>query len=352
MKKLCLSVLLLLALLGAGYAPPADARPAPQTPAASLTSGMAEEALPGASAVQGMPDVYAEAVPEGAGSLDRPAVAASKDGQDAKAGEEATEEAEPADARNASEGEGTKTPEASEEGEGEYVPEEEEAPAPTIADPLEPFNRAMYHFNDKLYFWLLKPVGEAYGKVVPEPARISVRNFFSNLAFPFRFLSCVLQADLRCAGTETGRFAVNTVLGIGGLLDPASGPELNLQKQDVDLGQTLGVYGAGPGFYFVWPVFGPSSLRDSVNVLGGYFLNPVSYLNPWYTPPAVRTYEAVNETSLSIGDYEALKGAAIDPYLSIRDAYVQSRTKKIEARKRKPEAPQAGDAQQPPPAKD
>ncbi len=201
MKKLCLSVLLLLALLGAGYAPPADARPAPQTPAASLTSGMAEEALPGASAVQGMPDVYAEAVPEGAGSLDRPAVAASKDGQDAKAGEEATEEAEPADARNASEGEGTKTPEASEEGEGEYVPEEEEAPAPTIADPLEPFNRAMYHFNDKLYFWLLKPVGEAYGKVVPEPARISVRNFFSNLAFPFRFLSCVLQADLRCAGT-------------------------------------------------------------------------------------------------------------------------------------------------------
>ena len=134
----------------------------------------------------------------------------------------------------------------------------------TIADPIEPFNRAMHHFNDKMYFWLLKPVAQGYKAVVPEPARISVKNFFSNLGYPARFLSCLLQADFCGAATETGRFTINTLWGIGGLLDPAAGKELDLQKQDTDLGQTLGVYGVGHGFYIVWPFFGPSSPRDSV----------------------------------------------------------------------------------------
>ena len=106
-----------------------------------------------------------------------------------------------------------------------------------IADPLEPFNRAMHQFNDKLYFWALKPVAQGYKTVVPEPARIDVKNFFSNLGFPSRFLSCLLQADFSGAATEFGRFTINTIWGIGGLLDPSSNKELNLQKQDTDLGQ-------------------------------------------------------------------------------------------------------------------
>jgi Surface lipoprotein len=202
-----------------------------------------------------------------------------------------------------------------------------------IADPIEPFNRAMYHFNDKLYFWALKPVAQGYKVVVPEPARISVKNFFSNLGFPVRFLSCLLQADFSGAASEFGRFGINTIWGIGGLLDPSSNKELDLQKQDTDLGQTLGVYGVGHGFYIVWPVLGPSSPRDSVDIAGDYFLYPVSYVYPWYAGIGVRAYEIVNSTSLRIGDYESLKEAAIDPYIAVRDAYIQYRLKKVKARK-------------------
>ena len=204
-----------------------------------------------------------------------------------------------------------------------------------IADPLEPFNRAMHQFNDKLYFWALKPVARGYKAVVPEPARLSVKKFFSNLGFPARFLSCLLQVDFSGAATEAGRFTINTIWGIGGLMDPSSGKELDLQKQDTDLGQTLGVWGVGQGFYIVWPVLGPSSPRDSASIAGDYFLYPVSYISPWYAWLGVRTYEEVNGTSLRIGDYEALKDAAIDPYVAFRDAYAQYRFKKIKARKAK-----------------
>jgi phospholipid-binding lipoprotein MlaA len=204
-----------------------------------------------------------------------------------------------------------------------------------IADPIEPLNRAMYNFNDKLYFWALKPVAQGYNIVVPEIARVSVKNFFSNLRFPARFISCLLQADFGGAATEFGRFTINTIWGIGGLLDPSSNKELDLQKQDTDLGQTLGVYGVGQGFYIVWPILGPSSPRDSVDVVGDYFLYPVSYLDPFYAAVIVWAYEEVNSTSLRIGDYESLKDAAIDPYIALRDAYVQYRLKKVEQRRLK-----------------
>ena len=101
-----------------------------------------------------------------------------------------------------------------------------DAAKPEIADPLEPFNRAMYHFNDKLYFWVLKPVARGYGKVVPEVVRVSVSNFFANLAFPIRFVNCLLQANLEGAAVELGRFTVNTLWGIGGLLDLAASKDI------------------------------------------------------------------------------------------------------------------------------
>jgi len=205
----------------------------------------------------------------------------------------------------------------------------------SIADPLEPFNRAMHEFNDKMYFWAVKPVAQGYKAVVPEPARISVDNFFSNLGFPARFLSCLLQADFKGAATEAGRFTINTVWGIGGLLDPSSGKELNLQEQNTDLGQTLGVWGVGQGFYIVWPVFGPSTPRDTVSIAGNYFLDPIAYLNPWSARLGVNVLDKVNAASLRIGDYEALKNAAIDPYVAFRDAYIQYRYKQIKARKAK-----------------
>jgi phospholipid-binding lipoprotein MlaA len=198
-----------------------------------------------------------------------------------------------------------------------------------IADPLEPFNRAMYHFNDKLYFWVLKPAAQGYGKVVPEAARISVDNFFANLVFPIRFINCLLQANFEGATAELGRFTMNTLWGIGGLLDPASSKDINLAKQDEDFGQTLGAYGLGQGFFINWPLFGPSSPRDTVGLVGDAFLTPLSYLSSWYAGAGIRVYDRVNDTSLKIGDYESLKEAAVDPYVAIRDAYVQYRLKKV-----------------------
>jgi phospholipid-binding lipoprotein MlaA len=203
----------------------------------------------------------------------------------------------------------------------------------TIADPIEPFNRAMHTFNDKMYFWMLKPVARGYKAAVPEPARVSVKNFFSNLKFPVRFVSCLLQADFSGAATETGRFTINTIWGIGGLMDPAAGKELDLRKQDTDLGQTLGVYGVGHGFYIVWPFFGPSSPRGLVDIAGNQVLYPLSFLNIWYASLGAKAFETINSTSLRIGDYESLIAAAIDPYVSIRNAYIQYSMKEVKARR-------------------
>jgi len=228
-----------------------------------------------------------------------------------------------------------KAEEKAEDDESDFDYGMEDVPAAeqvTIADPWEPFNRAMFTFNDRLYFWVLKPVAEGYSAVVPEPARVSVGNFFSNLRAPIRFANCLLQAQFIGAATELFRFMLNSTIGLAGLFDPAGGEEINLVRQDEDFGQTLGSYGTGQGFYIVWPLLGPSSPRDTVGMVGDFFSYPLSYLDPWYVWSGVRGYQAINDTSLQIGDYEAIKEAAIDPYLSVRNAYIQYRQKKVEER--------------------
>jgi len=213
------------------------------------------------------------------------------------------------------------------------IPPEPSKPEGTIepiADPIEPVNRAFFHFNDKLYFWVLKPVATGYKAVVPEDARVGVRNFFSNLTTPVRVANCLLQVNFKCAGTETARFLLNTGLGMGGFLDP--GKDAHLEKQDKDLGQTLGIWGIGPGFYINWPILGPSSLRDTAGFIGDLFLDPRTYLlnDPIFY--VVRPYELVNDTSLRTGEYEDFKEAALDPYIALKDAYTQYRQNKIRER--------------------
>ncbi len=212
---------------------------------------------------------------------------------------------------------------------GNTTPAEEEVVEEvSVADPLEPWNRLMYHFNDKLYFWVLKPVAKGYNAVVPEGARVSVSNFFHNVATPIRFVSSLLQGKVKSAGIELARFGVNTTFGFLGLLDPAK-KDLNLLSQDEELGQTLGKYGMGNIFYIVWPFLGPSSVRDSIGEFGDGFLDPVNYISPTKAVLGIQAYERINDTSLHIGDYEDLKESAIDPYIAIRDAYIQHRQYKI-----------------------
>jgi len=203
-----------------------------------------------------------------------------------------------------------------------------EEKAYAVADPLSFWNRAMFHFNDKLYFWFLKPVAKGYRVVIPGVVRTGVRNFFSNIFTPIRLTSCILQGKAKAGGTELMRFVVNSTIGVAGVTDPAK-KYLKLDITDEDLGQTLGAYGIGNGFYLVWPLLGPSTLRDSIGMVGDRFLNPITYVKPVEASVAIGSYNKINETSLQIGNYESIKDAAIEPYEAFRDAYIQYRNNKV-----------------------
>ena len=210
----------------------------------------------------------------------------------------------------------------------DFLYEEAEAGAVQIADPIEPVNRVMFHFNDKLYFWVLKPIARGYRYLIPGPVRGGVKNFFHNLTTPVRLTNCILQGKFRSAGKEFVQFLMNSTAGMLGFGNPA-GLYPQLSTEDEDLGQTFGSYGIGNGFYIVWPFFGPSTIRDSVGMLGDRFLNPITYVEPTEASIEITAYEKVNDISFRIGDYETLKEASLDPYSAIRDAYIQNRNKKI-----------------------
>lgn len=196
-------------------------------------------------------------------------------------------------------------------------------------DPLEPINRLSFEFNDKLYFWFLKPVGRFYSGVVPADLRGIIKNFFYNLSAPIRVVNCILQGKLSRATNEVLRFGINTTIGAGGLGDPA-GVDFGIKKDPPeDLGQTLGTYGINHGFYIVWPFLGPSSLRDTLGLLGDSLLDPVNYIEDFSFRLGLKGTDKINSISFRIGDYESLKESAIDPYISLQDAYLQKRAQEV-----------------------
>jgi len=206
--------------------------------------------------------------------------------------------------------------------------EAEAAPSAPVADPLVSWNRAMFTFNDKFYFWVLKPVSRAYRTVVPVLARTGVENFFHNLGTPGRVVSDLVQLKGREAAIEVGSFMINSTWGVLGFGDLFAG-NCEAQTSDSDLGLAMAHHGVGTGAYVVWPFIGSYTVRDSVGWLGGLLLDPVSFIHPLQASLGVRSYDMVNYTSFRIGDYESLKDAAIDPYLATRDAYLQYRAKKV-----------------------
>lgn len=202
----------------------------------------------------------------------------------------------------------------------------EEASA-DIADPIEPVNRAVFWFNDKLYFYLIKPVAKVW-RFLPEPVRTATGRVFDNLGAPVRAVNNALQFNLSGTGREVGRFAVNSTIGLLGLFDPADA-WLDLKPQKEDFGQTLGKYGAGHGFYLVLPVLGPSSLRDSIGLVGDYFVDPIT--SPYYfklkelEQYGLKATDKINYLSLDRDTYEGIVKEALDPYLTIRSGYAQYR---------------------------
>jgi phospholipid-binding lipoprotein MlaA len=202
-----------------------------------------------------------------------------------------------------------------------------------IPDPLERWNRWMFTFNDRFYFWVFRPVAQGYKAALPSGVRVAVKNFFQNVTTPIRFVNALLQAKPKVAVYELSRFLINSSVGLGGFADVAS-QEPELRIHDEDTGQTLGVYGIDHGFYIVWPILGPSSLRDSFGMLVDGFLNPVNYLPLLSVPQAgvagIHAYDYLNQGSFVLGEYEDLKKASVDPYIAVRDAYYQRRKHLVE----------------------
>lgn len=203
-----------------------------------------------------------------------------------------------------------------------------EAEEAEISDPFYYFNKAMFHVNDKLYFWILQPTALGYKAVTPQFFRVGVANFFHNITMPIRFTSSLLQGDLEATGTELGRFTVNSTVGLLGLMDPAE-QYLDWHPNNQDMGLTLGKYGIGNGPYIVWPVFGPSTLRDTVGRSTDYFLSPLSYLQPDKLSITVQAVDKVNATYFSLGDYETFKQAYIDPYERMKEFYIDYRAERV-----------------------
>jgi len=213
--------------------------------------------------------------------------------------------------------------------EGEQALEEESV---SIADPLQPWNRMWYHFNDKAYFWMFKPMAQGYRVVVPEGFRVCFSNFYTNATAPVRIFNNLFQLKFEYFFKEFARFLINTTVGFVGFRDCAKDC-YGIKPHDEDFGQTLGHYGIGHGIYLVWPFLGPSSARDTIGKGADSVLSFTGILSPvdlevpvWV---GLKTHEIVNEISLRIGAYEAIKEAAIDPYIAIRDGYAQRRKKAV-----------------------
>jgi len=199
---------------------------------------------------------------------------------------------------------------------------------PAIKDPLSGWNRAMFSFNDRFYFLVARPVTKGYARIVHKDVRVVIDNFFLNISMPIRFVNSLLQLKLKSAGTELLRFGINSTLGVIGFLDVAK-QDYGLESSDEDFGQTLGKYKLGHGAYFILPFLGPSSIRDSVGLIGDIFLYPIGYINPQELSLGIYTYENMNRFSFNLDDYDILKEAAIDPYTAVRDAYYQNRKAKV-----------------------
>ncbi len=207
----------------------------------------------------------------------------------------------------------------------------EEDSAQLISDPFEKLNRGVFWFNDKVYFYLFKPAARAY-RIVPRPARTSVSNFFSNLSSPVRIVNSTLQFKFADAGRETTRFFVNSIIGLGGLVDAADRWG-EIPKKDEDFGQTLGFYHVGQGPYLILPFLGPSSLRDAGGLVADSFFDPLTIhlSRNWnfLERMELRAGLAVNFLSLDDDSYEKIKRDSLDPYLFMRAGYAQYRVAKV-----------------------
>lgn len=196
------------------------------------------------------------------------------------------------------------------------------AQAQSATDPFESFNRAVFEFNDGLDRAVIKPVAQFYADVVPETPRLLFRNFVSNLLEPWNALNNLLQGKPAAAASDVVRFAMNTLITLG-FGDPAA--EAGLSRSNEDLGQTLGVWGFGPGPYLVLPLLGPSSVRDGLGRVGDIGFDPSRRIADNDAFAAVTALRILDLRASLLPAERLMEGAALDRYAFIRNAYLQRR---------------------------
>lgn len=188
-------------------------------------------------------------------------------------------------------------------------------------DPWEGFNRKVFVFNDTLDTYALKPVAKGYRAITPDPVEDGVSRMFSNVGEIVNVVNDLLQGKFRQAGNDTGRFLVNTTIGLVGFFDVAD--DLGMPKNEgEDFGQTLGVWGVGEGPYLVLPLLGPSTLRDGPAKFVDFLVDPISEIDHVPTRNQILGVEVVSGRADLLKAEELISG---DKYSFIRDVYLQRR---------------------------
>lgn len=187
-------------------------------------------------------------------------------------------------------------------------------------DPWEGFNRRVFAFNDAIDRYALKPIAQGYDTITPEPVQTGVGNFFSNLGEIRTTVNSALQWKWANAGMSSGRFLLNTTLGLGGLLDPAS--EMGWTAREEDFGQTLAVWGVDEGPYVVLPLLGGHTLRHAGGLPADLYADPVTYVEDDATRYGLRFLELVDYRASVLDQEELIRG---DRYSFLRDTYLQQR---------------------------
>jgi phospholipid-binding lipoprotein MlaA len=200
---------------------------------------------------------------------------------------------------------------------------------PDEYDPWERWNEPMFEFNRRLDKYVLKPVAKGYNFVVPDEVQIMISNGFDNISFVPRLVNSLLQGKVVGASRELGRFLINSTAGVGGLFDPAK-DVFGILKSREDFGQTLGVWGVGPGPYVIMPFLEPMTVRDGVGKAVDSALDPLAYFLPLiWDRLAMKVGDIVNERSLNLDLFQGFEESVIDMYSAVRHAYLQRRLRLI-----------------------
>jgi phospholipid-binding lipoprotein MlaA len=192
-------------------------------------------------------------------------------------------------------------------------------------DPWEPFNERVFSFNYNVFDrFVLKPLGTVWDTILPDPVQRSIHNALDNLGVVPRLTNSLLQLKFAGAGREVARFTINSTVGVAGLFDVAK-DGFGIEQTDEDTGQTLGVYGVGPGPYLVLPFLPVMTVRDGLGLAADVAMSPLNYFIPAGATLGIYGTDAVNERSLNLSTFERVEESAIDLYGAIRDGYLQRR---------------------------